>query len=117
MPSERVYNLENQTFILSKNVGGFPVQHISFSSAQLQQAIIGNLQGEGITLGKFAGRLIATDKIELFFLWIDVSSSRSVAGNIFGFLCGNTSEKIHIFIDWYFLYGKQGHGTASYIQL
>lgn len=115
--SERVCHLESQTFIISKNVDGFPVQRISFSSPQSKEEINGTLQGEGITSGKFTGRLIATDQIELFFLWFDVSSSRSVAGKIFGFLCGDASEKMQIFLNWYCLYGKQGYGAASYIQL
>jgi len=114
--SERVYHLENQIFTISNNVDGFPVQRISFSSPQSKEDINGTLQGETITSGKFTGRLTAMDQFELFFVWLDVSSSCSVAGKIFGFLCGDTSEKIKIFLNWYCLYGKQGYGAASYIQ-
>jgi len=115
--SERVYILENQTFIVSKNVDGFPVQRIFFSPPQSNEEIKGFLQGEGITSGKFTGRFIASDQVELFFSWFDWLSSHCVTGKIFGFFYGDPSEKMQIFLNWHCLHGRQGYGTASYIQL
>lgn len=115
--SERVSLLENLTFTLSKNVDGFPVQRIFFSSPLSKGEINGLLHGEGITSGKFTGRLIASDQIELFFLWFDGSSSRSIVGKLFGFIYGNTSVRMQLFLNWYYIHGQHGYGAASYIQL
>lgn len=114
---ERVYRLESKTFIVSNNVDDFPVQLISFSSPELNEEINGILQGEGMDSGRFTGRFIETDRIELYFSWYDEALSRIVIGRIFGFICGCTSEKLKIFINWYLLYGKIGYGAASYNQL
>jgi hypothetical protein len=115
--SERIYSLDNHTFIVSKNVDGFPVQCIFFTSSESNEEIKGILQGEGIRSGEFTGRFFATDQFELIFSWFDLSLTHVVTGKIFGFLCGNTSGKVQIFLNWYCLYGKQGYGAASYTQL
>ena len=117
MQSKRVYILENQTFVVSKNVDGFPVQCISFLSPQSNEEINGVLQGEGISSGEFTGRFIAANQVELFFRWLDRSSSHCVTGKIVGILCGDTSGEVQFFLNWYCLHGRQGYGAASYTQL
>jgi hypothetical protein len=115
--SDRIYHLENQTFIVSNNVDCFPVQRISFSSSQTNEEISGILQGEGISSGRFTGKFFAKRQIELIFQWFDRSTLHFVTGRMFGFICGNPSGKVQIFLNWYCLYGKQGYGAASYSQL
>ena len=110
---EQVYHLENRTFTVSKNLGDFPVHTIIFSSYESEKMINGTLQGEGISSGRFHGRFVALDQIELFFQWLDGSSLLAVSGRIWGFICGNPSGKLQLFLNWYYTCGKEGLGLLS----
>ena len=96
---EQVYHLENRTFTVSKNLGNFPVRAIMFSSNESEKMINGTLRGEGISSGRFHGRFVAVDQIELLFQWLDDSSLLVVSGRLFGFVCGNPSEKLQMFLN------------------
>ena len=110
---EQVYHLKNRTFTVSKNLGDFPVHAIIFSSYESEKMINGTLQGEGISSGRFHGRFVALDQIELFFQWLDGSSLLAVSGRIWGFICGNPSGKLQLFLNWYYTCGKEGLGLLS----
>jgi len=114
---EQVYHLENRVFIVSKNLGDFPVQAIIFSSHESENMINGTLRSEGISSGRFLGRFVASDQIELFFQWLDSSSLLVVSGRLLGFLCGDPSEKLQMFLNWYYMRGKQGFGAMSCTEL
>ena len=103
---EQVYHLENRIFTVSKNLGDFPVHAIIFSSYESEKMINGTLQGEGISSGRFHGRFVALDQIELFFQWLDGSSLLAVSGRIWGFICGNPSGKLQLFLNWYYTCGN-----------
>jgi len=110
---EQVYHLENRTFNVSKNPGDFPVHVIIFSSCESEKMIDGTLRGEGISSGRFYGRFIAADQIELFFQWLDDASLLAVSGRIWGFICGNPSEQLQLFLNWYCTHGKERLGLLS----
>lgn len=110
---EQVYHLENRTFTVSKNFGDFPVHTIIFAPYDSERIINGTLQGEGISSGRFHGRFVALDQIELFFQWIDGSSLLAVSGKIWGFICGNPSGILQLFLNWYCTSGKEGLGLLS----
>ena len=114
---EQVYHLENRTFTVSKNLGNFPVRAIMFSSNESEKMINGTLRGEGISSGRFHGRFVAVDQIELLFQWLDDSSLLVVSGRLFGFVCGNPSQKLQMFLNWYCERGKEGFGLLSCTEL
>jgi len=114
---EQLYHLENRTFTVSKNLGDFPVHAIMFSSYESEKMINGTFRGERISSGRFHGRFVAVDQIELFFQWLDSSSLLAVSGRLWGFICGNPSEKLQMFLNWYCLHGKEGSGILSCTEL
>jgi hypothetical protein len=114
---EQVYHLENRTFTVSKNLGDIPVRAIKFSSYESENMINGTLRGEGISSGRFLGRFVASDQIDVFFQWIDNLSLLVVSGRLRGFICGNPSEKLQMFLNWYYMRGKKGFGAMSCAEL
>ena len=114
---EQVYHLENRVFIVSKNLGDFPVQAITFSSYESDNMINGTLRGEGINSGRFLGRFVAIDQIEFFFQWLDSSSLLVISGRLWGFICGNPSDKLQMFLNWYCMRGKKGFGALCCTEL
>jgi len=114
---EQVYHLENRTFTVSKNLGDIPVRAIIFSSYESENMINGTLRGEGISSGRFLGRFVASDQIDVFFQWIDSSSLLVVSGRLWGFICGNPSEKLQMFLNWYCMRGKKDFGAMSCAEL
>lgn len=87
------FYLENQKFIVSKNVGGFPVQYINFTLHKSNGEVNGIFKGENIRSGKFIGKFNFNDQFELFFHWFCLLSSNVVTGKIFAFICEDTSGK------------------------
>jgi hypothetical protein len=79
--------------------------------------INGTLRGEGISSGRFLGRFVASDQIDVFFQWIDNLSLLVVSGRLRGFICGNPSEKLQMFLNWYYMRGKKGFGAMSCAEL
>lgn len=115
--SEQVYNLKNRTFSVSKNLGAFPVHTIIFSAYESERMIYGTLRGEGINSGQFNGRFVAVDQLEIFFQWIDSVSLLEVSGRLWGFICGNPSEKLLLYLNWHYTYGNIGVGLLSCTEL
>ncbi|WP_028319026.1 hypothetical protein [Desulfobulbus elongatus] len=114
---ERAYCLESRLFTVSKNADGFPVHTIVFSSHQSEEAVNGALRGDGISSGAFLGRFVAPDQIELFFQWFDRTSSFVISGRLWGFICGNPSEGLQLFLNWHFARGSTRYGAVSYTEL
>lgn len=110
---EKIYNLENRSFIVFNNLGNFPVNSIMFSSCESNNMINGALLGEGISSGRFLGRFITRDQIELIYQWVDNSSLLVFSGKLWGFVCGDPSDKLQMFLNWYCMCGKQGFGAMS----
>lgn len=110
---EHVYHLKNRIFNVSKNLDDFPVHVIIFSSYESEKMINGTLRGEGISSGRFHGRFVAADQIELFFQWLDSTSLLAVSGRLWGFICGNPSEQLQLFLNWYCTHGKERLGLLS----
>ncbi len=114
---EQIYHLKNLTFTVSKKSGDFPVQLIIFQSYESEKNINGTLQGEEIRSGRFHGRFVASDQIELFFQWLDGSSLLTVSGRLWGFICGYPPGKLQLFLNWYCTPGKECFGLLGYIEL
>ena len=99
---EQVYHLENRIFTVSKILGVFPVHTIIFSAYESERMIDGTLRGEEISSGRFHGRFVAVDQIEIFFQWLDIESLLVVSGRLLGFICGNPYEDLKLFLNWWY---------------
>jgi len=110
---EQVYNLDNRIFIVSKNMGYFPVHTFIFMPNESNVMIHGTLTGESIRSGQFLGRFVESNQIELFFQWIDGLSLLEVSGRLWGYICGNPSDKLQMFLNWYCTRGQEGIGVLS----
>lgn len=77
----------------------------------------GILEGERITSGKFIGKFIAKDQIELFFQFFENSSSSVFSGRLWGFVCGNPYEKLTMFLNWHYKEYNKSLGSIACIEL
>ena len=114
---ERIYHLERRIFTISKHIDYFPVETIVFSSHDFGEVISGILKGSEISSGRFIGKFIEKDQVQLFFQWFDSSLSLIVSGKLWGFICGNPSDKLQLFLNWSCVRIKTGNGVVSYTEL
>ena len=109
-------DIHNKRFVSSSENSSATERETVFHYFSDGSAIYGSYDGGEIKKGSFVGKYKEEDKIELLYHCV-TNDGKILGGWSFGVLSESADGLVAIKFEWGWLYGQNGGGTSSYIEL
>ena len=110
-----MYNLNNKRFVVVDNENGLSSQKTVFLYYQIDDVITGDYRGGEILEGRFLGKYIPPDRMNMLFQCI-TREHALLSGEARGTVSKGDDGRLRLSYDWKWLSGDTGGGISSYIE-
>lgn len=110
-----MFNLDKKQFVVVDNEHGLSSQDTIFRYYQDGEIVTGDYSGGEIEQGRFVGKYVKTNRIDLLFQCI-TCSGELLSGEAKGSVDSDDAGLLRLVFDWRWLSGAHGNGISSYIE-